>query len=63
MSPAQSAFIVLATLFGVFGFSLPFSALAMPPLPSFRRARDRVWMLAGASILACIAMLAWGLRP
>lgn len=59
MSPAQSAFVMLATLFGVFGFSMPFSALAMPPLPSFRNARRMAWTLAAAGLFGCIVLLDW----
>lgn len=59
---SSGAFVFLATLFGTFGFVLPFSALAMPPFPSFRRARQRAWILAGASMLAGIALIGWVLR-
>lgn len=57
MSPAQSAFVMLATLFGVFGFSMPFSAFAMPPLPSFRNARRMAWALAATGLFVCVMLL------
>ena len=59
MTPAQSAFVVLATLLAVAGFSLSVSASAIPPLPRFRLARRQVGALAALSLAASIALLAW----
>jgi hypothetical protein len=62
MSPAQSAFVVLATLLGVSGFSLSVSASAIPSLPRFRIAKRRIAALAGVSLAASLALISWVLR-
>ena len=62
MSPAQSAYVVLATLLFVAGFSLSVSASAIPPIPRFRWARRRIAFLAGASLAASVALLSCILR-
>ena len=62
MSPAQSAFVVLAMLLGVAGFSLTVSAGAIPRLPRFRRARRQIVLLAAASLAVSAALLTWTLR-
>jgi hypothetical protein len=63
MSPAQSAFAVLAMFLGVAGFSLSVSASALPRLPRFRAARNEIAWLATVSIAASVAFLAWSFRP
>ncbi len=62
MNPAQSAFVVLAMLLGVAGFSFSTSAFAMPRIPRFRAARRNVRLLAGVSLGLCAVLLAWVLR-
>jgi hypothetical protein len=62
MTPAQTAFFVLAMLLGVAGFSLSVSVSAIPSLPRFRIARRQMVMLAAASIAASVALLSWVLR-
>lgn len=62
MTPAQSAFVILAMLLGVAGFSLSVSASAIPPIPRFRLARRQVVMLAALSLAGSAALLSWVLR-
>jgi hypothetical protein len=62
MTPAQSAFVVLATFLGVTGFSLSVSASAFPPLPRFRIAKRRIAALAGISLAASLALVSWVLH-
>ena len=62
MLAVQSAFVVLATLLGVAGCSFSVSATVIPRLPRFRIARRNVRLLAGASLAACAALLAWVFR-
>lgn len=58
----QSAFVVLATLFAVSGFSLSVSASTIPRLPRFRTARRQVWLLALASLALCGVLIATVVR-
>jgi|HubBroStandDraft_5_1064220.scaffolds.fasta_scaffold568648_3 hypothetical protein len=62
MTSVQSAFVVLAMLFGVAGFSLSASHTAIPPLPRFKAARMQIAWLATASIAASVALLSWVAR-
>ena len=62
MTPAQSAFVVLAMLLGVAGFSLSVSHAAIPPLPRFKAARKQLAWLATLSLAASVALLAWSVR-
>jgi hypothetical protein len=62
MSSAQSAFVILAMLLGVAGFSLSASHSAIPPLPRFKAARRQIAWLSTLSIAASVALLSWSLR-
>ena len=62
MNPAQSAFVVLAMLLGVAGFSLSVSHSAIPALPRFKAARNQIAWLATLSLAASLALLSWSLR-
>jgi asparagine N-glycosylation enzyme membrane subunit Stt3 len=62
MTPAQTAFFVLAMLLSVTGFSLAVSVSAIPALPRFRIARRQMVLLAVASLAASVALLSWVLR-
>jgi hypothetical protein len=61
-NPAEPAFVVLAMLLGVAGFSLSASASAFPPLPRFRLARRQITTLAALSLAASLALLSWVVR-
>lgn len=63
MSPAQSAFVVLALLLGVSGFSASVSVGAIPRLPRFRVARRNVQLAGGVSLGLALILLAAVLRP
>ncbi len=62
MTPAQTAFFVLAMFLGVAGFSLSVSASAIPALPRLRVARRNIALLAAVSLAASIALMSWVLR-
>ena len=62
MSPTQPAFVVLAMILGVAGFSLSVSATAIPLLPRFRFARRQIAVLAGLSLAASLALISWVVR-
>jgi hypothetical protein len=59
MNWLQAAGVILATMFGVAGFCLSVSALAMPKVPSFYGARRAAWLIAAASLAASIALISW----
>jgi hypothetical protein len=59
MSTLQTAGVILATMLGVAGFSMSVSALSLPRLPSFYGARRIAWLVAAASLVASIALIAW----
>ena len=62
MNPAEPAFVVLAMLLGVTGFSLSVSASTIPHLPRFRFARRQVAMLAGVCLAASLALVSFVVR-
>lgn len=62
MSVARSAFVILAMLLFVAGFSLSVSASAIPKLPSFRAARRQIVWLAGLSLAASLALVSFVVR-
>lgn len=62
MNPAEPAFVVLAMLLGVAGFSLSVSASTIPLLPRFRFARRRVAMLAAVCLAASLALVSFVVR-
>lgn len=55
----ETAGVILATLLGVVGFCLSVSALSMPRVPSFYGARRTAWLIAAASLVLSIALVAW----
>ena len=59
MTSTQSAFVILAMLLGVAGFSLSASHSAIPPLPRFKAARTQIAWLATLSLAASVALLSW----
>ncbi|HUO93391.1 MAG TPA: hypothetical protein VMU22_10740 [Rhizomicrobium sp.] len=63
MSPAQSAFAVLAMFFFVAGLSLSVSASVIPGRPGFRIARRQIAWLATLCIAGSVAALSWVARP
>ena len=62
MTPAQSAFAVLAMFLFVAGFSLTVSASVIPSLPRFRIAKRQVAWAATLCIAGSVAIFSWATR-
>lgn len=59
MIPLPFAGAALATLLGILGCSMTVSVGAIPRLPRFRIARQRLQILAGASLGAALLLMLW----